>query len=327
MIILVVDDSETSRIILKTILNYAGYTDLLMAGSARSALDILNESTQDEGGPKVDLILMDIVMPGMTGIEATRAIKADGRWRDIPIIMVTVRNEEDSLEEAFEAGAIDYIGKPVSRTELRARVRSVLKMKEEMDRRKARERELESLTRKLDLLSKRDGLTGVPNRRSFDETLQLEWRRARRIKGSLAALMIDIDFFKKYNDTYGHRQGDQCLKTIAKTIQDALKRPGDFVARYGGEEFVVLLPGTGEKGAYKIGREIQEGLAGLAIVHQTSDVSDYVTVSIGVSSIVPDGANEPEIIISTSDEALYEAKKSGRNRISIRTITRGPWKE
>ena len=321
MIILVVDDSETSRIILKTILNHAGYADLLMAESARAALEILKVSTSEDGWPEVDLILMDIVMPEMTGIEAAKAIKADGRWRDIPIIMVTVRDEEDSLEEAFEAGAIDFISKPVSRIELRARVRSVLKMKEEMDHRKARERELESLTRKLDLLSRRDGLTGVHNRRSFDETLKLEWRRARRNKFHLAALMIDIDFFKKYNDTYGHRQGDQCLKTIAKTIQESLKRPGDFVARYGGEEFVVLLPGTEEKGAYKIGREIQAGLAGLAIVHQTSDVSDYVTVSIGVSSIVPDESNDPEMIITASDEALYEAKKSGRNRINIGTIT------
>lgn len=228
MPILIVDDSDSSRLLLAAMLQEAGYRKPLLAASAEEAFELLAASRREDGDCGVDLVLMDIVMPDVDGIEATARLKGDSRWRDIPVIMVTVRDEAVSLERAFEAGAMDYIGKPVGGMEIRARVRSALRLKREIDKRKARERELEALTRKLEALSRMDGLTGVANRRYFDETFLGEWRRCRRENAALSLLMIDIDHFKEYNDAYGHIQGDACLRGVVAAIRTALKRPGGF---------------------------------------------------------------------------------------------------
>ncbi len=320
MPILIVDDSDSSRLLLSAMLGEAGYRKPLTAASAQEAFDILSTHTRPDGDPEVDLVLMDIVMPEIDGIEAAARLKGDPRYRDIPVIMVTVRDEALSLERAFEAGAMDYIGKPVNGMELRARVRSALRLKREIDRRKARERELEELTRKLETLSKQDGLTGVANRRFFDETFMVEWRRLRRDGASLSLLMIDIDYFKYYNDAYGHVQGDACLCSVAKAIRAALKRPGDFLARLGGEEFAALLPDTEERGALSIAESIRDNLRRMGIEHKASPVSDSVTVSIGVGAVIPDPALEPESLVRAADEALYAAKGKGRDRVE----TAGP---
>lgn len=311
MSILIVDDSATSRMLLETILTKAGYEDLILAGTAQEALDYLH-------GAKVlpDLVLMDINMPGMDGIEATRIIKGLERFQDIQIIMVTVSDEEAYLEQAFEAGAMDFINKPVSKVELRARIRSVLRLKQEMDQRRARERELEELTCRLAEQSNLDCLTNVANRRCFNEMYPREWDRARREGRELHVLMIDIDHFKLYNDTYGHLKGDECLAKVAEAIAKALKRPADFMARYGGEEFVVVLPDTDAKGAENIAREIQANLAALALEHVSSTVADTVTVSIGIAGAKPNGKGA-EQLLNISDKALYEAKTAGRNTIRI----------
>lgn len=289
----------------------------MTAHDAAEAFALLEERASPGGEPGVDLILMDIVMPRMDGIEATMRLKADERLRDIPVIMVTVRDEAASLERALEAGAIDYISKPVNRLELCARVRSVLRLKEETDRRKARERELEALTEKLEQLSNQDGLTSVGNRRRFDEVYEKEWMRSRRDGLPLSLLMIDIDCFKAYNDTYGHLKGDSCLKVVAEAISKALKRPGDFVARYGGEEFVVVLPATDVKGALAIAGEVRENVRDLHMEHSTSTAADVVTVSIGIASMVPHADIDSRELLSASDGALYLAKTNGRNRVEV----------
>lgn len=315
MRILIVDDSPTSRMLLESILRHSGYDDLLEAASADEALKILHNgaSAPDSGKPPVDLVLMDLNMPGMNGIEATRTIKADKKLCDVPIIMVTVSDDSESLEQAFEVGAIDFINKPVSKVELRARVRSVLKLKQEMDQRKQRERQLQEITRQLEALSNLDGLTGVANRRRFDETLPNEWRRCQRDKVPLSVLMIDIDFFKAYNDTYGHLQGDACLKHVAKAIDSALKRPGDMVARFGGEEFSVLLPHTDQEGAMAMAQDVRARVAAMELKHEASNVADFVTVSIGVATLLPTPENNPTQLLRAADEALYSAKRKGRD--------------
>ncbi|NMC50264.1 MAG: diguanylate cyclase [Desulfovibrio sp.] len=317
MKILVVDDSRSQVMLLSEILRAAGHEDIMTAHDAAEAFALLEERTVQGGDPGVDLILMDIVMPRMDGIEATKRLKADERFRDIPVIMVTVRDEAASLERALEAGAIDYISKPVNRLELCARVRSVLRLKEETDRRKARERELEALTEKLEQLSNQDGLTSVGNRRRFDEVYEKEWMRSRRDGLPLSLLMIDIDCFKAYNDTYGHLKGDSCLKVVAEAISKSLKRPGDFVARYGGEEFVVVLPATDVKGALAIAGEVRGNVRDLHMEHATSTAADVVTVSIGIASMVPRADIDPRELLSASDGALYLAKTNGRNRVEV----------
>ncbi len=258
MSILIVDDSPDMRLLIKTLLNNAGYKDVIVCGSAEEAIKILE-------GKKIDLILMDIMMPGIDGIEACRMINSRVNLLDIPIIMVTAKDDIEYLKLAFAAGALDYVTKPFNKIELLARVRSALKLKHEMDNRKSKEIELKKITQqlaelnaKLQRLSSLDGLTGIPNRRTFDEVLEIELKRAVRNKSPISLIMLDIDHFKLFNDTYGHLKGDDCLKEIAKVLQNSLKRPGDLVARYGGEEFACILPNTDREGAKSVAEKIRK---------------------------------------------------------------------
>ncbi len=315
MNILIVDDSETSRLLLQTILKASGYEDLICVNSANAALEYVRSHVNQYNEPEVDLILMDLNMPDINGLQAIELFKADPLFSDIPIIMVTVSDDEENLHKAFEAGAMDYINKPVSRLELQARVRSVLRLKQEIDSRKVRERELEALTKRLKQLSNQDGLTGVPNRRYLEGAFSSEWRRSLREMRSLAFLMIDIDFFKAYNDTYGHVEGDKCLILVARAIRQCLRRPGDCMARYGGEEFAVLLPNTDVEGALKIASDIHAQVLMLGLHHSSSTVASQVTVSIGVDALRPTPDLAPATLIESADSALYAAKRAGRNRI------------
>lgn len=324
MKILIVDDSKTGRIYLSNALAEAGFKDLVTAESATDAFEKLGINGKGGANKNIDLILMDVVMPKIDGIEACRRIKSVEALKDIPIVMVTSMDAIKGLKPAFDAGAIDYIGKPPNSVELETRVKALLKLKSEIDARKAREQELLTVTlklkeanEKLHTLSSTDGLTGIPNRRSFDTILEREILRAQRNKSPLSLALGDIDFFKPYNDLYGHTEGDACLQQVANAFTKVLKRPGDIVARYGGEEYGFILPNTPETWSKLISEKLRTSVESLQIPHSQSKVSEYVTMSIGIVTAVPDGNQSPKDYINAADKALYQAKHDGRNRVAV----------
>ncbi|MBE9528105.1 MAG: diguanylate cyclase [Proteobacteria bacterium] len=326
MSILIVDDSEEFRRLIERLLNKNGYQDLQFANTAEEAYKLLGvdgtSGVSDDTVHLLNLILMDEVMPGDSGIEACRRIKAVECLVDIPIIMLTASDDDATLEEAFEAGASDYLRKPPKKVEFIARVNSALEFKREVDRRRIQAERLEVLTEELAEANARlkrqslvDGLTGVENRRSFDDSVARLHAMAMREQLPFGLIFIDIDFFKLYNDTYGHILGDECLKLVAERIKGSLKRTADIVARYGGEEFVVLLPGTDIKGTRFAAQKIRANVEALELAHSASTASEYVTISLGVASVVPTRTSSVSLVIDMADKALYRAKEQGRNRV------------
>jgi diguanylate cyclase (GGDEF)-like protein len=324
MNILIVDDSALSRIFLADMLLETGYANILQAGSME---EVFATYCGDEDGNScsiVDLVLLDINLPGKDGIEGCLELKRFEQFRDVPVIIVSGRSQQENLKAAFAAGAVDYLSKPPSRLELQVRVRSALKLKRETDQRKSRELELLELSEKLaaanqelQLLSSRDGLTGLANRHAGREFLSREWLRAIREQREFSVIMVDIDCFKLFNDTYGHLAGDECLCAVAAALRRGLKRPADLLVRYGGEEFMALLPDTSPEGAFAVSGAMQAEVAELQLVHGSSPVAPHVTVSIGVASMVPTEDELVERLIAAADSQLYLAKKGGRNRICV----------
>jgi diguanylate cyclase (GGDEF)-like protein len=305
-----------------------GYTDIAIAPSAGTAFTLLGMDDPTDEPPTIDVILMDIRMPQIDGVEACRRIHAHDHLRDIPILMVTALAEREHLEAAFEAGAMDYIVKPYKQVELLVRLRSALALKEERDRRKARERDLLDVTRRLkeanralEDLSNLDSLTGVANRRFFDTRFAHEWMRALREGAPLALIMLDIDHFKLYNDCYGHPQGDVCLRQVVGALRKTLKRPADLLARYGGEEFIILLPQTHRDGVRAVAEELRAAVEALHIPHVASPHSQQVTISLGAASVIPDRYTARESLLQAVDAALYSAKHEGRNRVRTGSIS------
>lgn len=330
MSILIVDDSQEDLFLLQLTLQDAGYEYVITADSAKKALDILEKSKSDKSYSNINLIIMDLAMAEMDGIEASRRIKNDEQLRDIPIVILTGACGVECLEAAFDAGAIEYLIKPVAKAELLVRVRSLIKLGRENMLRKFRESELKDLTEKLasenavcQRLAFLDGLTGIANRRYFDEFLLKEWLRSIRDQTSLSLIMIDIDHFKIFNDTYGHQAGDECLKMLAMALESTLKRPADMIARYGGEEFVVVLPETEINGALAIAETMRLKAHALNIPHESSHGHGRVTISLGVASITPELNTSPSLLITVADKALYRAKNEGRNRINDAEISAG----
>lgn len=326
MAIVIVDDTIFSLEVLKSFLMSAGYSDIITVQSA-AELYRLVDGYSERGIVEIDLILMDIVMPEVDGIEACQNIKKREWLVDVPVIMVTATTEKDDLQLAFAAGAMDYIKKPLDRVELLARVRSALRLKHETYRRKARETELLEVTRQLKAaneslqnLSFLDGLTGIANRRHFDQGLMQESRRTNRENIPLSLIILDIDYFKAFNDTYGHLKGDDCLKSVASILKQALKRPGDFAARYGGEEFAVILPNTDDIGAAIIAEELRTSIEKACITNINSLCAEHITVSLGVVTRFPGQTYSPNEMICAADRALYRSKHEGRNRVSIEQL-------
>ncbi len=270
------------------------------------------------------VILQDLVMPGVDGFQLVRAYRADPVVRDVPVVILSSREDPQEKSRAFADGASDYLVKLPDRVELVARVRAHARSYLAQVQRDAAYRELEKLKRELEeknatleRLSMQDGLTGVANRRHFDQMLASGWRRSIRDGAALSLLMIDVDFFKAYNDRYGHPGGDDCLRAVARALSSGAHRPDDLAARYGGEEFALLLPGTDADGAMTVAEGIRAAVEGLDIPHERSDPYRRVTISIGVASVQASPEVAPERLIDAADSALYEAKRTGRNRARI----------
>ena len=302
--------------------NRAGWEKILIVDDEPTNIKVLNEALQSRYRVfsatrgrealevadlvKPDLVLLDIMMPEMGGYEVCRIMKENPLLCHIPIIFVTALASEDNESIGLALGTVDYIVKPFKPAIVSQRVSIHLELK--------RQREL------LSTLALVDGLTGIPNRRSFDERLDLEWRRAARTGERLCLAMIDIDRFKAFNDTFGHLAGDECLRRVASVMSEALTRAGDFVARYGGEEFACILMSIDEPGLLAVCEKLRATVASLRIPHEASRVEPYVTISIGAASCTPTKDTEPESIIALADEQLYRAKSEGRNRVSSGTI-------
>jgi len=270
-----------------------------------------------------DLILLDIIMPGMDGFEVARRIRQleqFGEWT--PIIFLTARTSDADLEKAISVGGDDYLIKPVSETVLAAKVRAMQRIAQMRFSLLVLTRKLDDANQELTRLSSLDGLTGISNRRQFDETLLREWRRLGRQSRPLSMLLCDVDYFKQFNDGYGHQVGDECLKAVARTLKDTLRRPADLVARYGGEEFGVILPDTEITGALQVAEAMRSAVEGLNITHRYSKGGSVVTISIGVASTTPlRTGSDSSVLLKRADDALYQAKQAGRNRIAAAVVS------
>lgn len=289
--ILVVDDQPANIQTLYQVLK--GEYDVSMATDGSQALaQCLRRAP--------DLVLLDVVMPGIDGFEVCRRLKLDPATRDIPVIFVTARDSPEDETLGLEVGAVDFIAKPVSPPVVRARVRTHVALKRQTDL--------------LRSLAFNDGLTGVANRRWFDERLQVEWLRCKRNQLPLSLILLDLDHFKPYNDCYGHQAGDDCLRAVAAAMKARLGRPADLLARYGGEEFVCLLPETPLEGARAKADDLGRAVFDLKIAHAGAEAAPVVTISRGVACLLPTSEHGPLELLQRADEMLYVAKRSGRNR-------------
>lgn len=293
--ILVVDDMTTTLLLLHDLLKDT--YEVKIAKSGTKALEIL-ESPND-----IDLILLDIEMPDINGYDVCKRIKNNETIKNIPIIFITGRTSQEDEEYGLNLGAIDYITKPFNKAIVKLRIKNYLDLKIKNDM--------------LEKLSMYDGLTNIRNRRFFDETFEKTFSEIKRDKKSLAVLMIDIDFFKPYNDNYGHGQGDETLRKVAKALEKTIKRASDFVARYGGEEFVILLKDINKDGVEAVANNLLNAVRELKITHEFSKIENYVTVSIGASFYNSNSDVTKLELLLKADETLYSVKNSGRNNFAI----------
>jgi diguanylate cyclase (GGDEF)-like protein len=320
--ILVIEDDLDAAEHVRALLEATWNAEVTLATRGVEAQALIAAMAKDPEARNFDLVVMDLGLPDIDGVELCRRVRQGSGFARVPILVVTAYSDEEHIEAAFEAGATDYLSKPVRARELVARIRSMLRDQRDRqqlyaatDHLQTVARELERNNEKLQRLATVDPLTQLANRRQFNAGLHREWRRAARTGSTLAVVMIDIDHFHSYNELYGHLAGDQCLIQVAQTLISLGQRPTDAVARWGGEEFVYVLPEADSAGAYQVGERVRAAVESLAIPHAGSSASPYVTVSVGSAAVRPRPGMYPEALLDAADEAMFEAKRLGRNRV------------
>lgn len=292
--LLLVDDQRVNILVLHEL--FREECEIFMALNGEQALQLCRTVSPD-------LVLLDVCMDGLDGHEVCRRLKADPQTHHIPIIFVTGNTAEKDEVYGLELGAVDFIVKPINPVIVKARVNTHLTLKRQND-----------LLRSLVML---DGLTGVANRRKFDEELARSWLQSLREQAELSVIMIDVDYFKHYNDHYGHLKGDSCLQAIAGALEAAVNRPYDLLARYGGEEFACVLPNTRLKDAVVVAERMLAHVKALQLEHLGSDIGQLVTVSLGVAATTANHAVAPQALVEEADRQLYQAKQAGRARVNF----------
>ncbi|AFY44766.1 PleD family two-component system response regulator [Nostoc sp. PCC 7107] len=323
-VILVADDDPVIRVILRRIMENEGY-QVVEVSNGKQCLDAYETV-------KPDIILLDAVMPVMDGFTCCQQLLQINKnklksaltnfnndleihdivisklWKHTPILMITNLDDEYSINRAFDVGAINFIRKPIQLTVLRRQLRQLLKQAQVY-------KQLEAANQALQELANVDSLTGLANRRRFDDYLNTQWINLVQKESPLSLILCDIDFFKFYNDKYGHPVGDICLQKVGTALNSTVQKYQDLVARYGGEEFAVIMPNTHADGAVHIAHLIQSEVRDLQIIHDGSLISPYVSLSLGVATVIPTWESSPLDLIVDADKALYQAKEAGRNRI------------
>ncbi|GAB4370111.1 MAG: diguanylate cyclase [Elainellaceae cyanobacterium] len=324
--LLIVDDHLDNVRSLAWLLSDSGYL-VRKATSGEMALETIHIA-------QPDLVLLDVRMPEMDGYEVCQRLKANPTTHDIPIIFLSASNDTENKVQAFAVGGADYVTKPFQAEEVLARVHHQItilrqrqqllrqqqqlaiqncQLRQEIRQREEIEAKLQQANLELHRMANTDSLTQVANRRCFDQILEQEWHRLRREQQPLSLVLCDIDFFKNYNDHYGHPAGDLCLQQVAQVISQKINRPADMVARYGGEEFAIILPNTDQEGAVAIVEAIRATLEALKIPHAGSTIASCITLSAGIACLTPTLNSSCQELVAAADTALYQAKSAGRN--------------
>lgn len=313
--VMVVEDSKVAMKAISGYLDDIG-VEPLFAENGRDAIELYRNE-------RPDIILLDIILPDIDGYDVAKEVrKLQGKDDWTAIIFLSVMASDEDLARGIEAGGDDYLIKPVGRVVVQAKVRAMYRLVQMQRALVKMTDQLNNANQELHRLSMTDGLTGIANRRLFNEVLVREWRRCLRLKKPMSVVLMDVDFFKKYNDKYGHQAGDDCLKAVAREVANAAPRAGDLAARYGGEEFVLILGHTDEDGARWVANRIRQNVAALKMPHPDSH-HGLVTVSCGVSSVLPGDDMSVERLVKSADNALYLAKSQGRNAVAYLNYGQG----
>lgn len=306
MNILIVDDSKSIRLLLTQCIESLGH-DVTTVANGEQCMEVLQSN-------KIDLVFMDIEMPGMDGFATTRSIRKEIQVDWFPIIFLSSKLDDQSFEKGINAGGDAYLTKPFNEIRLKAQLVAMERIYQMRQQLQSAQRQLLKNNVLLTQLSLFDELTTLANRRNFDNSLEKEFKRALREKNSLVLIICDIDCFKLYNDNYGHIQGDQCLKQVAKAMKSVPNRAGDLICRYGGEEFCTILPNTDLQGGKTIAERLRQAVLSAQIPHAKSKVDRYVTLSLGVA-VYNGQYKTTDELIQAADNALYQAKDNGRNQV------------